>query len=108
MLESSETPAVFAKFLNDEILGEMGRLLFSLLNGFVVSGYHIRLADNLPPAKLGKYGQMACSLQGVSLTDALPSETSGMIYLFDEEDRTLGARVWRKKIQVRFDVFAPY
>ena len=108
MLESNEAPTVFAKFLNDEILGEMGRLLFSLLNVFVASGYHIRLADNLPPAKLDKYGQMACSLQGVSLTDAVPSETSGMIYLFDEEDRTLGARAWRKKIQVRFDVFSPY
>ena len=108
MSESSEAPAVFAKFLNDEILGEMGRLLFSLLNVFVASGYHIRLADNLPPAKLDKYGQMACSLQGVSLTDAVPSETSGMIYLFDEEDRKLGARAWRKKIQVRFDVFSPY
>src|ERR1700736_723053 len=103
MLESSEAPAVFAKFLNDEILGEMGRLLFSLLNLFVASGYHIRLADNLPPAKLDKYGQMACSLQGVSLTDAVPHETSGMIYLFAEEDRTLGARMGRKKIQVRFD-----
>lgn len=108
MLESNEAPVVFAKFLNDEILGEMGRLLFSLLNGFVVSGYHIRLADNLPPGKLDKYGQMACSLQSVSLTDAVPSETSGMIYLFDEEDRKLGARAWRKKIQVRFDVFSPY
>jgi Exostosin family len=108
MLESSEAPVVFAKFVNDEILGEMGRLLFSLLNVFVVSGYHIRLADNLPPAKLDKYGQMARSLQSVTLTDAVPSETSGMIYLFDEEDRTVGARAWRKKIQVRFDVFSPY
>lgn len=108
MLESSEPKAVFAKFLDDEILGEMGRLLFSLLNAFVASGYHISLADNLPPAKLGKYGQLACSLQSVSLTAAVPSETSAMIYLFDQEDRTLGARAWRKKIQVRFDVFSPY
>jgi hypothetical protein len=108
MVEGSEAPAVFAKFLNDEILGEMGRLLFSLLNAFVASGYHIRLADNLPPGKLDKYGQMACSLRSVSLTDTVPSETSGMIYLFDEEDRKLGARAWRKKIQVRFDVFSSY
>ena len=108
MVESSEAPAVFAKFLNSEILGEMGRLLFFLLNTFTLSGYRIRLVDNLPPAKLDKYGQMACSLQNVSLTDAVPSETSQIIYLFDEEDRTLAARAWRKKIQVRFDVFSPY
>ena len=75
MLESSEAPTVFAKFLNDEILGEMGRLLFSLLNVFVASGYHIRLANNLPPAKLDKYGRMASSLQSVSLTDAVTSST---------------------------------
>jgi hypothetical protein len=86
----------------------MGRLLFSLLNAFSVSGYHIRLADNLPQAGLDKYGRLACSLEHVCLTDAIPSETSEMIYLFDEEDRTLGARKWRKKVQVRFDVFSPY
>jgi hypothetical protein len=108
MAESSEAPAVFAKFSNDEILGEMGRLLFSLLNAFALSGYHIRLADNLPRAKLDKYGQMACALPNVSLTDAVPSETSRTIYLFDKEDRTLAARTWRKKIEVRFDVFSPY
>jgi len=51
---------------------------------------------------------MACSLQNVSMTDAVPSDTSRMIYLFDEEDRVLGARAWRKKVQVRFDVFSPY
>ncbi len=108
MVATSTAPAVYAKFLKNEILGEMGRLLFSLLNAFSVSGYHIRLADNLPQAALDKYGRLACSLPRVSLTDALPSETSEMIYLFDEEDRTLGARKWRKKVQIRFDVFSPY
>src|SRR2546430_228439 len=59
-------------------------------------------------AVLDKYGRLACSLPRVSLTDALPSKTSEMIYLFDDEDRTLGARKWRKKVQIRFDVFSPY
>lgn len=107
MVESM-APAVFAKFLNDEILGEMGRLLFFLLNPFVLAGYHIRLADNLLSRTLDKYGQMACSLPNVSLTNAVPSESSRMIYLFDEEDTALAARAWRMKVQVRFDVFAPY
>src|SRR5450631_1964310 len=91
MVVTNEMPAVFAKFQNDEMLAEMGRLVFSLLNAFVVSGYRVTLADNLPPAKLGKYGRMACSLPNVSLSDAVPADTSGMIYLFDREDRALAA-----------------
>ena len=108
MTDGNEAPVVFAKFLNREILGEMGRLLFCLLNAFTLSGYRVKLANNLPPAALDKYGRMACSLQNVSLTDDIPAETSQMIYLFDEEDRAGGARTWRKKVQVRFDVFSPY
>jgi hypothetical protein len=108
MVGTSAAPAVYAKFRKNEILGEMGRLLFSLLNAFAVSGYHIRLADNLPHAALDKYGRLACSLEHVSLTDTIPSETSEMIYLFDEEDKTLRSHKWRKKIQVRFDIFSPY
>ncbi len=108
MVESSEAPEIFAKFLTKEILAEMGRLLFSFLNPFALSGYRIKLADNLPPAALDKYGRMACSLPNVTVTDAVPADTSRMIYLFDKEDRALGARTWRKKVQLRFDVFAPY
>jgi hypothetical protein len=108
MVGTTAPPAVFARFMKNEILGEMGRLLFNLLNAFAVSGYHIRLADNLPHAALDKYGRLACSLEHVSLTYTIPSETSEMIYLFDEEDRTLTGRNWRKKVQVRFDVFSPY
>ncbi len=105
---ATAAPAVFAKFRKTEILGEMGRLLFFLLDAFSVSGYHIRLADNLPPAALDKYGRRACSLEHVTLTDAIPPATADMLYLFDEEDPTLGNRAWRKKLQVRFDVFSPY
>ena len=108
MAVTRQAPAVFAKFLKNAILGEMGRLLFSLLNAFAVSGYHIRLLDNLPRAALDKYGRLGCSLEHVTLTDAVPSDTSQMIYLFDEEDRAIGAREWRKKVQVRFDVFSSY
>jgi hypothetical protein len=42
------------------------------------------------------------------VTDTLPADTSRMIYLFDKEDGALGTRTWRKKVQLRFDVFAPY
>jgi hypothetical protein len=108
VVESSEAPAVFAKFRNNEILGEMGRLLFFLLDAFSASGYHIRLFDSLPRAALDRYGRLACALPHVTLTDATPSATADMIYLFDEEDRVIGARAWRKKVRIRFDVFSPY
>jgi len=108
MVGPRQAQGVFAKLLNKEILGEMGRLLFSLLNAFSLSGYHIRLANNLPDSALDKYGRLACSLEHVTLTDEVPSDTSQMIYLFDEEDRTIGSRAWRKKVQVRFDVFSSY
>lgn len=108
MIATSTTPAVFAKFLNADILGEMGRLLFSLLNAFSVSGYHISLFDSLPAEKLDKYGRLACTLPQVSLTRAEPSNTEGMLYLFDREDPALARRTWRRRVEVRFDVFAPY
>jgi hypothetical protein len=101
-------PAVFAKFLKTDILGEMGRLLFSLLNTFSVSGYHISLFDSLPPEKLDKYGRRARTLPHVALTEVDPTETEATLYLFDEEEPALASRRWRKKVQIRFDVFAPY
>jgi hypothetical protein len=104
----TRSPAVFVKFLNREILGETGRLLFSLLNAFAVSGYRILLFDSLPREHLNKYGQLAYSLEQVTLIDAVPEDTAGMIYLFDSEDRAVGGLAWRKKIQIKFDVFSPY
>ncbi len=108
VVDSSEAPVVFAKFMRNEILGEMGRLLFFLLDAFSASGYHIKLFDSLAHAALEKYGRLACALPHVTLTNAIPSETSEMIYLFDEEDKSVGTRAWRKKVHVRFDVFSPY
>jgi len=107
-LQETESPVVFAKFLNREILGEKGRLLFSLLNAFAGSGYRILLFDCLPREHLNRYGQLAYSLKQVTLTDAVPPDTAGMIYLFDSEDRSIGGLAWRKKVQVKFDVFSPY
>jgi len=101
-------PTVFAKFQSKEMLGEMGRLLFWVLNTFASSGYQIRLFDNLSRAALDKYGRLACALPQVALTGAVPPETEEMIYLFDKEDRALAARSWRKRVQIRFDVFSPY
>jgi len=107
-IPNRECPVLFAKFLRREILGEQGRLLFSLLNTFALSEYRIRLFDSLPNQDLGKYGHLAYSLERVTLTNSVPAETAGMIYLFDEEDKAVGAQAWHKKLQVKFDIFSPY
>ena len=108
MVTTDTAPTVYAKFLKTEILGEMGRLLFSLLNMFSVSGYHISLFDSLPPEKLDKYGRLARELPRVTLTRADPANPEEALYLFDDEDGRLSSSRWRKRVQVRFDVFAPY
>jgi hypothetical protein len=99
---------VFAKFLDKEILGEQGRLLFSLLNAFATSGYHVRLCDNLQQTELGKYGGLTHSIKGVTLTDAIPANTADLIYLYDRQDREAGSHPWRKKVHVKYDIFARY
>jgi len=108
MNQEPERPVVFAEFRGKEILREMGRLLFSLLDVFVSAGYRIQLFDNLPASELGKYGPLAFALPHLRVTNTLPADTSRMIYLFDERDPAAGRRVWRKEIQVRYDVFSPY
>jgi len=108
MTQTSKRPAVFAKFVDKEILGEWGRLLFSLLDAFASSGYEIRLFDSIPREALGKYGPLVFSLPQLTLTHAVPAETADSIYVFDREDKAIGKRPWRKKVEVRFDVFSAY
>ena len=108
MNHSSGKPAVFAKFLGTEILGEQGRLMFALLNAFASSGYPVLLLDNIPVEKLGKYGLRARTLNGLTLTTAVPEGSSAMFYLFDIEDKGISKRKWRRQIEVRFDIFSPY
>ena len=91
MNQKPERPVVFAEFRGKEILREMGRLLFSLLDVFVSAGYRIQLFDNLPASELGKYGPLAFALPHLSVTNTLPADTRQMIYLFDERDPAAGA-----------------
>ena len=99
---------LFAKFWKEEILLEQGRLLFSLLNAFSSEGYQIKLFDNLPVDRLGKYAQPVFSLTNLTVVDTPPEDTQDWIYLFDREDRGFGRHPWRRKIMVRYDVFSPY
>lgn len=99
---------IYAKFAGSEIFLEQGRLLFSLLNIFVNSGYKIRLHDNLSGKNLDKYGQLVYTLEGLELTQAEPDDMAETIYLYDREDRRVGKKPWLKKIQIRFDLFSPF
>ena len=99
---------IFAKFTGNEIFLEQGRLLFSLLHVFAKAGYKITLYDNLADKQLDKYGQLVYALPGVQLTDGPTGGVESDLYLFDREDKRIGKRPWRKKVQVRFDMFAPF
>jgi hypothetical protein len=104
----NSTKRVFAKFSSSEIFLEQGRLLFSLLNIFSTAGYKISLFNNLHDKPLDKYGQLVYTLDGVELVDAPPASPEGWIYLYDRQDRAIGKRQWSKKVQIRFDLFAPF
>jgi len=108
-METEQAPRiVFAKFTGDDILGEMGRLLYSILNIFSTNGYQVKLFNNINFQELDKYGQLVPTMANIALVDTVPDNTSRMIYLFDSKDRSCSRREWRKSIQIRFDVFSAY
>ena len=104
----SNPKLVFAKFTRSEMFLEQGRLLFSLLNIFSGAGYRIQLFNNLHDKQLDKYGKLVFTLDNVELVDAPPASAEGWFYLYDREDRTIAKRPWAKKVQIRFDMFAPF
>lgn len=99
---------LFACFTEDEILLEQGRLLFSLLNAFSSENYQIRLYNNLPVDRLGKYANLVFSLNNLRTTDTPPKNTENCVYLFDKAIRKFGKLPWHRKVMVRFDIFSPY
>lgn len=102
-------PFVFAKFLERTILTESGRLLFSLLNAFAAEGYRVVLFDNIPIDDLDTNGRISVSaIDNVHLGKSIPDRSEEGIYLFDKEDAACASKKWRKKVQVRFDIFAAH
>ncbi len=87
---------------------EQGRILFALLHVFPNAGYEITLFDNLENKPLDKYGQLVYGLPGLQFANDLTGGAEGYLYLYDRQDRRVGNRPWRKKVQVRFDMFAPF
>ena len=101
-------PVVFARFTEKAILDEMGRLLYSILNIFAINGYQVKLFDNINFSELDKYGQLVPSMSNLTLVDSVPDTTSYMHYLFDREDKSCSSHQWKKRIQIKFDIFSPY
>ena len=103
-----ELQVVFARFMDDDILDEMGRLLYSILNIFATNGYQVKLFDNIDFSALDKYGQLVPSMSNLTLVDKVPNDSARMLYLFDRADKSSARQQWKKKVQVKFDIFAPY
>jgi hypothetical protein len=99
---------LFAKFTGGEIFLEQGRLLFTLLHIFAKGGYRIHLYDNLADHDLDKYGKMVFDLPDLDLTQAPLAGTGDWLYLHDRPDPAIARLPWRKRLQVRFDMFAPF
>jgi hypothetical protein len=99
---------LFAKFVEKKILGQQGRLLFSLLNAFASGGYQIWFFDNSEAKNLPKLGQLILSLENLKLTDTPPKDTTEWIYIFDKEDKRYANYKWLKKLQVRDNIFSSY
>ena len=103
-----EQRIVFARFEDDDILDEMGRLLYSILNIFTTNGYQVRLFDNIDFSALDKYGQLVPLMKNLTLVDKVPDDSAHVLYLFDREDRSCADQPWKKKVQVKFDMFSSY
>jgi hypothetical protein len=99
---------LFARFTGAEIFLEQGRLLFSVLHAFSSGGLQIHLFDNLADKNLDKYGKLVYGIPGLVLTHEPPADAAGCLYLYDQPDTALEQHPWPKRVQVRFDLFAPF
>ena len=111
MTQQNDKPEVFAKFIEKDILSEMGRLLFYILNIFSINGYRIKLFANIDFDALEKdcpYIRLVESIDNLAMVDAIPDSGQNMIYLFDKKDRSCAGKDWDKKYQVKFNIFSSY
>jgi len=102
---------IFAKFVDHDILSEMGRLLFYSLNIFALNGYHIKLFQNINFEKLEKdrpYIRLVETIENLVMVDTPPENTENVIYLYDRADKEYTKKNWKKRIQIRFNIFSSY
>lgn len=109
---------IFAAFTSNEMLRESGRLPFALLYPFVRAGYEVRVYDNLrsrlaafyqrDEADLPETARLTLSMPGVEYTSRIPDDASDFLFLFDRPLEAARGCAWKRRVQVRFDLFAPY
>ena len=101
-------PTIFAKFTGNEILGEKGRLLFTLLHAFSQAGYPIQLFNNLKRNSVGEIGSQIFQFPNLSITEGIPQGTTDKIFLYDERHKKDLKKQWIGTVRVRFDIFSSF
>lgn len=109
---------VYASLTTDEWLRESGRLPFAILMPFVRSGWevvvHLDLRERLTAfyaqreAGLPETARLTLSMPGVRFVDKAPDEPARWMHVFDRPLPSAKALPWRRRIQVRSDLFSPY
>jgi hypothetical protein len=109
---------LFAAFTTEEMLRESGRLPFSVLYPFVRAGYEVQVYDNLRArlcafykrgeTELPETARLTLSMPGVRFTTQIPDEADDFHYLFDRPLEECRERDWKRRLQIRFDLFAPH
>ena len=115
---SSSRKKVFAAFAGEEILRESGRLPHFALYPFAAANYEVRVFNSLRQrltefykcreADLPEVARLTLSLANLKFTDHVPEDPRDFIYLFDRPLAAAKRLPWRKRVQIRFDLFSSY
>lgn len=112
MTKDLQKTVIFAKFNEQDIFSEMGRLLFSVLNTFAMNGHSINLFNKINIEELAKenrpYLRSILSIDTICMVDEVPNNTSNLFYLFDVIDKECAHKQWKRMIQIKFDIFSSY
>lgn len=111
--------SVFAALTGPEIAREYGRLPYPVLRAFVDAGYRVRVHTDLrqrlldehqcDEADLPQASKRLLALPGLEFVDHVPDDDEGdALLLYDRPLDAAMRRRWRKRVQVRYDLFAPY
>lgn len=101
-------PAIFANFQDAHKFGSLGRHLFSILYAFSISNYRIDLLETKHTKELGNRGKLISSINSLRFVKSTPDNSEDYFYLYDKEGATYTNKKWKKRIQVKFDIFSRY
>jgi len=99
---------VFCDFANDDLYVGAGRHVFALVNAFALSGCQVDVLANGKVKNIGKWGQHIFTREGVRLVDEYPPDSRNVIYVYDNKAARPGLKRWRKRVEIKLDLFSPY